>query len=266
MSSPILASRHDADWLDYRVELEVFSGPLDLLLYLVEKSEVDIFDIPIARITEQYLDCLRRMEWIDMELAGEFLLLAATLMEIKSQMLLPDAEEHPESAEQEDPRQELVQKLLEYRRFREAASLLEELAKNERAHYTRLPMRPVFLDSFREPSREALRDAQVWDLVAAFGRLMREAAALAPAEVVYDDTPIQVYMDRILELVTRKGQFSFSELFRSYGDRARIVGVFLALLELVRQRSVRVEQRELFGEIWILRAESSVASPPPGLP
>src|SRR5438067_12311870 len=175
--------------MDYRVELPEFHGPLDLLLYLVKKHEVDIRDIPIAPIAQQFLDYLAVLQVADVELAGDFLVLAATLMEIKSKMLLPQAAE-PE-AEEADPRRELVKQLVEYKKFKEAAARLEGRAAEQQR---RLPRQPV-----AEPAGPSgpppVQPVELWDLVSAFGRLLNETKALEPKQVLEDETPQHVYRD-----------------------------------------------------------------------
>ena len=177
--------------MDFRVDLNVFRGPLDLLLYLVRKHEVDILDIPIALIAEQYLAHLAVLEQMNVNAVGDFLALAAWLIEIKSQQVLPRSDEVQE--ELEDPRQELVQRLLEYKRYRDAASMLEERTRAWQDHYSRLssdlPQYP------RNPAEEPIREVELWDLVSAFGRIIRENVATRPSNIVYDDTPIHVYME-----------------------------------------------------------------------
>jgi segregation and condensation protein A len=237
--------------MDYQVELESFRGPLDLLLFLVKRNEVDICDIPIARIAEQYLEYIRVIE-IDVERAGEFLVMAATLMEIKSKMLLPRTEE--EGDEEADPRLELVRQLLEYKKFKDAAALLEERAERQLA---RLPRNPVDLST---PTAEApLAAVELWDLVSAFGRLMRETLALQPKQIVSDETPIHVYMQQILERVEAEGLIPFVALFTPPHYRARLIGLFLATLELIKGKQVSVEQERPFGEIVVCK----YVAPPP---
>src|SRR6516225_5660438 len=165
-----MSSAADANYL---VDLDVFRGPLDLLLYLVKRDEVDLRDIPIARVAEQFKQYLDVLQVIDVERAGDFLVMAATLAELKSKMLLPRAEES--SGPEEDPRQELVRQLLEYKRFKDAAALLEQQAEKQAA---RLPRQPP-----PEPSAPApLRPVELWDLVSTFGRLLRETLALQPQQ------------------------------------------------------------------------------------
>jgi segregation and condensation protein A len=232
--------------MDYTVDLPVFRGPLDLLLYLVKRDEVDICDIPIARLAEQFLDYLGVIQQIDVEWAGDFLVMAATLMEIKSRLLLPRAE--AEAAEEEDPRLELVKQLIEYKKFKDAAALLEAQAERQ---LTRLPRQPVEVPSAPDPAQQPLRRVELWDLVSAFGRLMRETAALQPRQIVMDETPLHVHMERILERLAERSPLTFTELFTPPHTRGRLLGLFLATLELIKGRRVQVEQPEAFGEIWV---------------
>src|SRR6516165_1648209 len=175
---------------DYRVDLDVVRGPLDLLLYLVKRDEVDIRDIPIARVAEQFKEYLGVLHFINVEVAGDFLVMAATLMEIKSRMVLPRGEESAEA--EDDPRQELVRQLLQYKKFKEAAALLDARAEEQSQRLSRQP--PPLPAS----GVQAVRPVELWDLVSAFGRLMRETMALAPQAIVVDQTPMYVYMDMIV--------------------------------------------------------------------
>jgi len=234
--------------MDFRVDLNVFRGPLDLLLYLVRKHEVEIVDIPIATITDQYLGYLAVLEQLDVGAVGDFLEVASTLIEIKSQQVLPRADEVQD--EVEDPRKELVRRLLEYKKYRDAATVLEERSHDWQQHYPRLsddlpPRR-------RDPAEEPIREVEVWDLVSAFGRLMRDTEAAKPSNIVYDDTPIRVYMGRIHARLLEKGRLAFGDLFERSMHKSTLIGIFLACLELVRHSQVRLEQNDLFGEIWLL--------------
>ena len=240
--------------MDFRVDLEIFRGPLDLLLYLVRKHEVQIVDIPIAMITEQYIEYLTVLEQLDVDGVGDFLAMASWLMEIKSQQVLPRAGEVED--ELDDPRQELVRRLLEYKEYRDAASVLEERGRSWQQRFPRLasdlPQRQ------RNLAEEPIREVELWDLVSAFGRIIRDTESARPSSIVYDDTPIHVYMQRIHARLKRQGQLAFSELFDPSMHKSTLVGIFLAVLELVRHAQVRVEQNELFGEIWLLpRSDSS---------
>ena len=179
--------------MDFRVQLDTFRGPLDLLLYLVRKHEVDVADIPIALITDQYLAHLEVLQQLDVNEVGDFLELASSLIEIKSQMVLPRGGE--ETEQWDDPRDELVARLLEYKKYKDAASVLEERSRDWQQHYSRLasdlPPRQV------DPAGQPIREVELWDLVSAFGRILRESQAVRPQAIVYDETPIQVYMQRI---------------------------------------------------------------------
>jgi segregation and condensation protein A len=242
--------------MDFRVDLSVFQGPLDLLLFLVRRHELDITEVSLAQMTDQFLDYLSVLEQIDMDAVGEFVAVAALLMEIKSQHLLP----HPEEIQQEESeeaRRELVQRLLEYKKYRDAASLLEERAQQWQQRFARMSRD---LDAPEvDPSEWPVHEVELWDLVSAFGRILRESQANQPSSIVYDETPIQVYMARIMDRLSVQGHLAFNDLFEPRMHKSTLIGIFLALLELVRHKRVRLEQNELFGEIWLLPApEGSV--------
>ena len=235
--------------MEYQVDLDTFRGPLDLLLYLVKRQEVDICDIPIARLTEQFLEYLRVIELIDVEHAGDFLVMAATLMEIKSKMLLPRGEDS--SDDEADPRMELVKQLMEYKQFKDAANLMEVHAEG---FLRRLPRQPGHLPAGPDPAQQPLRSVELWDLVSAFGRLMRETLALQPQQIVVDDTPIQVYQEHILQLLGQTQRLPFAAVFGEPRNKSRLVGLFLAVLELIKNGEISVNQNEPFGEIWLQAA------------
>ncbi|MBX9681097.1 MAG: segregation/condensation protein A [Gemmataceae bacterium] len=238
--------------MDYKIELETFRGPLDLLLYLVKKEEVDICDIPIARIAQQFQDYLNLLHLVDIEWAGEFLLMAATLMEIKSRLLLPRQEETEQP--DDDPRLELVKQLIEYKKYKEAAVLLEEKAEKQ---LTRMQRQAIERPEAPDLSQQPLRRVELWDLVSAFGRLVRETQAAAPKQIAVDDTPQQVHMDRILERLAHQTSATFRELFAPPHTRGRMLGIFLAILELIRWRNIVAEQSEAFGDIEVRLAPPS---------
>ncbi len=233
--------------MDYRVHLDIYNGPMDLLLYLIRKEEVDVYDIPIARITEQYLEHLELIRALDVNLAGEFVVLAATLMEIKSRMLLP----HPPPLEQdegEDPRMELVRELLEYKKFRDAAEELKARAEEQKLKFPRLA--PAEPPTEGEPTKP-LKEVELWDVFAAFRKLMKETMGRLPQTIVYDDIPVSEFMHRLGERMGGESSVRFWELFEGRRDRMHVVGTFLALLELIRRRVVVAFQEEPFGEILL---------------
>jgi segregation and condensation protein A len=242
--------------MDYTVELPTFRGPLDLLLFLVKQNEVDLYDIPIAAITEQFLHYLNLPQAIDVEQAGEFLVMAATLMEIKSRLLLPRDE--AEATQEDDPRLELVKQLIEYKKYKDAAALLEEHAERQMA---RLPRVPVELPSAPDLADQPLRKVELWDLVSAFGRLMRETAALQPSHIAIDETPIQTHMDRIVDLLKKHSRMTLSDLFLPPRTRGRLLGLFLATLELIKGRIVWAEQPDPFGDMWLRLAPPVMEEP-----
>jgi len=247
--------------MPYQVAIDTFHGPLDLLLYLVKRDEVDILDIPIAKLTEQFLDYLRVVKELDVEAAGDFLVMAATLMVIKSRLLVPVSDDEARHKDEPDPRKELVKQLLEYRRYKDAAQKLEEAAET---HATKVPRTP------EEPSApggpQAVRAVELWDLVAAFARLVRETQSAQPQTVITDDTPQQVYEDFLRERLRADGRQRFQDLFTPPYHRARLIGLFLAVLELIRRFEVAIEQPDPFGDIWLSLVEAgsplAVASRP----
>jgi segregation and condensation protein A len=236
----------------FRVDLDIFRGPLDLLLYLVRKHELDIGGIPIARITDQFLAHLEVLEQLDVNVVGDFLEMAGILIEIKSKMLLPDSGE--QDAVAEDPRQDLVRQLLEYKRYKDAASILDERHRAWQQCYLRVAND---LES-REPCEAArpIHEVELWDLVSAFGRIMAAHEATArPCNIVYDETPIHVYMRQIHERLQDEGQIAFSDMFYPGMHKSSMIGIFLAVLELIRNYRVQVEQHDLCGEIFLLGGE-----------
>ncbi len=252
--------------MEYRVELDVYNGPLDLLLYLIKRDELDIYDIPIARITESYmayvgmLKQLHETQGLDIDVAGDFLVMAATLMEIKSAMLLPKApaaegqEETGAAADLADPRYELVQKLLEYKRLKDSAHLLESRREEFLVRFPHPPAKGEGQGD--EPPPLDLDEVQVWDLMEAFGRLMKEVGGRKPRyhEVMYDDTPIDLHAADIEDRLGREGKLTLRQLIVGRASRSEMVGVFLALLELIREKKILVQQEQPLGEVEIVPA------------
>jgi segregation and condensation protein A len=232
---------------EYKVALEVYNGPLDLLLYLIRREEVDIYDIPIARVTEQYIKYVELLEQLEPESASEFLVLAATLMEIKSRMLLPTPP--PEEGDEDigDPRLELVKQLLEYKKFKDAAYQLDDAARLRALKYARAPALPEVAADEVE-----LENLDIWDLFDAFNKLLEQTGRREAVHTVgIDDTPIALHAEDIQDSIARAGGSQrFEEIFVGR-TRAEMIGLFLALLELIRQRRVRVTQDRPFHSIWL---------------
>jgi segregation and condensation protein A len=238
--------------MQFRVDLSTYRGPLDLLLYLVRKHEVEVADIPVATITDQYLQYIEVLEELDVDDVGDFIEIASTLLEIKSRLVLLSGDE--EEQEVEDPRDELVERLLEYKRYKDAASLLEEQSREWQQRYARLANDLPARDN--DLGTQPIQEIELWDLVSALGRMIRDKQAAQPSNIVYDDTPLQVYMGRIHQRMQTEGRVSFSEMFEPGIHKSAMIGVFLAILELVRHHSVTTNQNDLHGEIWILPGDN----------
>ncbi len=236
---------------DYRVNLDIFAGPLDLLLYLVRKEEVDIYDISIAKITDQYIRYIEMLKSLDIDLAGDFLVMAATLMQIKSAMLLPKADPEQMQAEDlADPRTELIRQLLEYKKFKDAANLLSDAAASQRE---RFPRPDSIIEAFN-PDPEPQIDidyVSVWDLLEAFASLMQATGVGRDISHIKDDTPIDLYQIEILHRLQEEGPTSFEHIFESKPNRVVMIGLFLALLELIREKLVFAKQRAPLSSIYL---------------
>ena len=227
---------------DYRVNLDIFAGPMDLLLYLVRKEEVDIYDISIAKITDQYIQYIEILKSLDIDLAGDFLVMAATLMQIKSAMLLPKAEPDQIDADDlSDPRTELIRQLLEYKRFKDAANLLNDVADRHKERFPRPDSIIESLDPETEPQID-IDQVSIWDLLEAFASLMQATGADRAIRHIKDDTPIDLYQIEILHRLQTEGPMSFERIFESKPNRVVMIGLFLALLELVREKLVWAKQ------------------------
>ena len=242
--------------MNFRVDLDIFRGPLDLLLYLVRKHEMDVVDLPIAPIAAQFVQYLEVLEQVNIDMVGDFLEMASTLAEIKSRMVLPHGGEEEDSLA--DPRQELVQQLLEYKKFKDAASILDERSRAWQQRFPRLSRDVPPRD--RNLADEPIHDLELWDLVSAFGRIMREHQSAQTTSIVYDETPIHVFMARIHAQLIERRRLTFSDLFTPGLHKSTLVGIFLAVLELVRHHGIRAEQSSLFGEIEVLADEDTPLS------
>src|SRR5215510_132354 len=236
--------RDDEDRRDsYRVKLEVFEGPLDLLLYLIKKDEIDIYDIPIAHITEQYLEYLRLMEQLDISLAGDFLVMASTLIYIKSKMLLPpDPQLEGEEDLNEDPRAELVERLLEYQKFKAAANLLYSRGEIEAACYTR--------GEIDTDKNNPEISATLFDLLRVFRDALKRAESAVEMEIQRDEMTMAEKIAQIIELLARREELNVCELFGMARSKRELILTFLAFLELVKEMKIILVQKELFGDIF----------------
>ncbi|MBI5694926.1 MAG: segregation/condensation protein A [Nitrospirae bacterium] len=236
----------------YSIKLPLFEGPLDLLLHLIKKDEVDIYDIPIAKVAEQYLEYIDLMEVLNLELAGEFLVMAATLAQIKSRMLLPPAVGEDGEEEGADPRAELVKRLVEYKKFKEAALELGERESVWREVFVR-DGKGAWEDG-EEPVQETLFNFGIIDLLDAFKRVITSLPPSRYHEVMGEDISITDKITQILDRLEGVEGISFESLFDGARTRAQVIVTFLALLELARIRAVRIMQVEEFGSIWLMKA------------
>ncbi|HET8563958.1 MAG TPA: segregation/condensation protein A [Candidatus Binatia bacterium] len=227
------------------VQLEIFEGPLDLLLHLIKKNEVSITDIPIATITEQYLATLELMQSLNLDVAGEFLVMAATLIHIKSRMLLPPGEEEMGEDEEEDSRADLIRRLLEYQRFKEAADALQQREILTRDVFVRsaAPTEEVEPPSFTEIS--------VFQLLSALRRVLERLPQEQIHEVTLDKITVREKMNFLLDSLRMKGKVMFESLFAGVRTRVEVVVTFLAMLELVKVRAIRVFQEDQAAPISI---------------
>jgi segregation and condensation protein A len=247
--------------MDYRVDLSIYNGPLDLLLYLIREREMDIHDIPIAEITEQFLAHLEVVKQIDVDRAGDFLLRAATLMVIKSRMLLPRPMEDEEIAEDLDPRTDLVRQLLEYKQFRDLSRSLEaaEADRYRRFEGGLLPPDPEAPDAGK-----LLEDVGVNDLLLAFERMMRETLAGVDHQVRGETLPMRDVTEEVIaRLKGAGGALPFRELFLERRDRFYIVSVFLAVLEMLRSKRVRVDAGDQAVDLTVRLVDAGDLAPQP---
>ncbi len=232
---------------NYRVNLEVFSGPLDLLLYLIRKEEVDIYDIPIARITQQYLRYIELMQVLNLEIAGEFILMAATLIRIKARLLLPRDESDPE---ENDPREELIMALVEYKKYKEASDILREKALIEERNYVpELPLGKIDAKVELEPG------TSLFDLLTAFKEVMEQRREEIVHEVNVEEIAIEDRIASIISYLQKRESATFAELFRDIPRKIVAIVTFIAMLELVRTRRIRVMQAEPFARLRVYRGD-----------
>jgi segregation and condensation protein A len=242
--------------MSYKIKLELFEGPLDLLLYLVKKDHLNIYDIPIAKVTEQYLEYLNLMQLLDLNVAGEFLVMAATLMQIKSRMLLP-AEETAVAEEQEDPRAELVKRLLEYEKFKQIAETLRQKETDQREVFKR-PKVEVEIDKGEGSEKEVYFEASIFDLINAFSQALKDVPKEVFYEVIKDEFTIDEKIHNILHLLLVRTSVQLSELFAKAKNKIEIVVTFLAILELIRMKEILCAQKGVFQDIEILRNKENI--------
>ncbi|WP_066060839.1 segregation/condensation protein A [Neobacillus soli] len=243
--------------MPYQVKIDAFEGPLDLLLHLINRLEIDIYDIPVAQITEQYLMYIKTLNVLKLDVASEFLVMAATLLAIKSKMLLPKHEEiideeDPGMSFEEDPRDELVERLIEYRKYKEAAHDLKSMEEERALIYTKPPSDLSDFAKEKQPERAEL-NVSLYDMMAAFQKLLRRKKLQRPmaTRIARQEISIEKRMTEIMvELRQLKGRKNFTDLF-PYPSKDHVVVTFLAILELIKRKEIDAQQQENFGDIFV---------------
>lgn len=228
------------------IHLEQFSGPLDLLLHLIKSNEMDIYDIRIVEITEQYLEVIEQMKQLDLDIAGEFLLMAATLIHIKSRMLLP-ASEDVDDEEGLDPREELIKRLLEYQRYKEAAELFQQLPQLERDVFSSF-FKTTDLVNDEDDSQIAVG---VYQLAEAFHSLLKGRPVEVFHEIIQESLSVATYIEQIVDSLRHKKRQCLRDFFPCDSSRDEVIVTFLAMLELVKMRMINVEQVGSYSEVWL---------------
>ncbi len=240
--------------MSYLVKLDQFEGPLDLLLYLIQREEMDISDIPIARITEQYLQHIENMDMLDLTAAGDFLVMAATLLRIKARMLLPV--ERPGEEGEEDPRAELVHRLLEYKKFKEAAKRLEEHESERLRTFTR-PLDGALVDEARQHGDEETFDINLPQLIKALQSVLGRFEEVVSHEIKLEPVSLEDKTALLRDRLRERGRMPFSELFEGARTRMEVIVTFMALLELIKGGAVRVHQADSHSELWMFHHEDA---------
>jgi segregation and condensation protein A len=252
---------------DYKVKFEVFEGPLDLLLYLIKKEEVDIYQVNLTRLATQFIEYIDTMRLLDLEIAGEFLVMAATLMYIKSRELLPKDQQVQTEGEddEEDPRWELIRQLVEYKKFKDAAAQLQSLETRQENIFPRVAPTLEF-----EPDPAAPNEASIFDLLNAVNQVLKRFSEKDQdrRDIYEDQWTVSEKIEHLLKLTSERPAVRFSELFTAATSRQEVVATFLAVLELIRLRQIAAAQPEPFAEIEIVRclpaaAPAAAAEPPP---
>lgn len=237
---------------DYKIELEVFEGPLDLLLYLIKKEEIDIYDIPVEKVTSQYMEYLDLMRMLDLDIAGEFLVMAASLMMIKSRMLLP-VDDRPElDEEDEDPRWDLVKQLVEYKKFKDIASKLH-VQELEQENIFDIGQDIAVLDDGDDGV--SLEDVSLYDLIAAFNNVLKRAKPEVVGDVFSDKFTVAQKIEELTSVLRKKRSVRFYSLFTEKSTKHEVVCTFLAVLELLKLRKISITQETQFSDIVIASDE-----------
>lgn len=237
--------------MGYKLKLDIFEGPLDLLLYLIKKDDIDITDIPISQVTDQYMQYIEMMKMLDLDIVGDFLVMAATLMQIKSRMLLPpDPSEVDE--EEIDPRDELARRLLEYKKFKEIAEALKEKEEFRRNLFARAVDEEA-ARNLREEAREVYLEASLFDLINALSEALRKTPEEVIHEIITEEHTVEQKIHDVLHLLLDKTTVRLNDLFEKSRNKIEVIVTFLAVLELIRLKEVKALQQGPFADIEIMR-------------
>lgn len=245
--------------MSYKLKLDLFEGPLDLLLYLIKKDDIDVSDIPIAHITEQYMSYIEMMQVLDLEMVGDFLVMAATLMQIKSRMLLPPVV--VEQEEEEDPRDELVRRLNEYKKFKELAEVLKEKEEVRRDFLSRLvdeENRKLMIDD----ARETFFEANLFDLITAFSDALQKVPEEVIHNIVKEEFTVSGKIHDILHLMVDEKRVKLTDLFTRAKSKIEMIVTFLAVLELIRLKEIKAVQKRAFADIEVEKNEENIVTQP----
>ena len=243
--------------MNYKIRLDMFEGPLDLLLYLVKKDHLNIYDIPIAKVTQQYLEYINFMQLLDLNIVGEFLVMAATLMQIKSKMLLP-AEELTVLEEEDDPRAELVKKLLEYEKFKQIAENLKERETSQQEVFKRPKTEVPQGEDKEDKEDDKYFEASIFDLINAFSQALKDVPREVFYEVIKDQFTVEQKVHDILHLLLVQSEIKLSELFAKSKSKMEIIVIFLAILELAKMKEIIARQDAEFEDVIILRNKENI--------
>lgn len=242
--------------MNYKIKLDIFEGPLDLLLYLIKKNDMDIINIPIVEITDQYMRFIDLMKMLDLDTVGDFLVMAATLMQIKSRMLLPPAPSEIEE-EEDDPRDELVKRLQEYKRFKEIADILKE-KETERNQLFSRQYEEETLKKFKKDAEEVYFEANLFDLINAFSSALKKIPEEIIHEIIKEEYTVEKKIHAILQVLLTQPSIRLNSLFEQSRSKLEVVVTFLAVLELIRLKEIKAVQQRAFSEIEILRNKDNI--------
>ena len=242
--------------MSYKLRLDVFEGPLDLLLYLIKKNDVDIKDIPIVEVTEQYMEYIDMMKLLDLDIVGDFLVMAATLIQIKSKMLLPP-EPVEEDEDEIDPRDELARRLLEYKRFKEIAQTLEDHEIQRKDYFPRI-LEEESLKQLKSDSKEVIFEANLFDLINAFSEALKRTPEEIIHEIVQEEFTVEDKIHSIMRELIDTENLSLNNVFQKCRTKPEVFVSFIAVLELIRLQEIRVSQKTNFGDIEITRNKEKI--------